>query len=62
MPSVAILHEAQQLKNVCQRLESLAEEHPSVTDALLTIAGNIRSTATLLEVLVVTKLDGPLPA
>ena len=61
MPADAILHEAQQLKNVSQRLETAADEHPTVTEALLTICGTIRSTATLLEVLVVTKLDGSRP-
>lgn len=60
MPSQAILHEAQQLKSVCQRLELVAEQHPPLADALLTVCGTISSTATLLEVLVATKLDGHL--
>lgn len=47
MPSSTILHEAEQLKHVSQRLELTADEHPSVTDAILTICGTIRSTATL---------------
>jgi hypothetical protein len=59
MPSSAILHEAQKLHLVSNRLDTLAEEHPVVSDALITISGNIRHTATLLEVLVVTKM-GPL--
>ena len=58
MPSKALLHEAQQLKKVSGRLELLAEEHPTVTDAILKICGMIRSTANVLEVLVATKLDG----
>lgn len=61
MPATTILLEAQQLKNVSQRLETAAEEHPTVTEALLTICGTIRSTATLLEVLVATKLGGSRP-
>jgi len=56
MPSSALLHEAQQLHNVSNRLDSLAEQHPLVSEALLTISGNVRSTATLLEVLVATKI------
>ena len=56
MPSTAILQEAQKLHNVSDRLDSLAEEHPVLSDALITISGNVRHTATLLEVLVVTKL------
>ncbi|HEX4921024.1 MAG TPA: hypothetical protein VFV92_09825 [Candidatus Bathyarchaeia archaeon] len=61
MPSKALLHEAQQLKNVSGRLELLADEHPTVTDAILTICGTIRSTATILEVLDATKLGGGRP-
>ena len=60
MPSSAILHEAQKLHVISHRLDILAEEHPVVSDALITISGNVRHTATLLEVLVVTKM-GPLP-
>jgi hypothetical protein len=56
MPSVAILHEVQQLYNVSDRVDSLAEQHPLVSEALITIAGNVRNTATLLEVLVATKI------
>jgi hypothetical protein len=61
MPSKALLHEAQQLKDVSGRLELLADEHPTLTDAILSICGTIRSTATILEVLVATKLDGVQP-
>ncbi len=56
----AILHEVQQLYNVSDRLDSLAQQHPVVSEALLTISGNVRNTATLLEVLVATKMP-PLP-
>ena len=52
----AILHEVQQLYNVSDRLDSLSEKHPLVSEAVLTISGNVRNTATLLEVLVVTKM------
>ncbi len=65
MPSIAILHEVQQLYKVSDRLDSLAEQHPLVSEALITIAGNVRNTATVLEVLVATKmppLAGPDPA
>ena len=56
MPSNAILREAEQLHNVSNRLDSLAGEHPLVSDALITISGSVRNTATLLEVLVATKI------
>jgi len=52
----AILHEAQQLYEVSDRLDSLAEQHPRVSEALITISGSVRNTATLLEVLVATKI------
>ena len=52
----AILHEVQQLYNVSDRLDSLAEQHPVVSEALITISGSVRNTATLLEVLVATKM------
>jgi hypothetical protein len=52
----AILHEVQQLYNVSDRLDSLAEQHPVVSEALLTISGSVRNTATLLEVLVAMKI------
>ena len=56
MPSNAILHEAQQLHAVSDRLDSLSGQHTLVSDALITIAGSVRNTATLLEVLVATKM------
>ena len=65
MPANAILHEAHQLHNVSERLDTLADEHPTVSEALMTISGNVRHTATLLQVLVMTKmgpLSGPGPA
>jgi hypothetical protein len=56
MPSTSILREVQQLYHVSDRLDSLAEQHPLVSEALVTISGSVRNTATLLEVLVVTKM------
>jgi hypothetical protein len=52
----AILDEVDQLHIVGTRLEGLADQHPSVTEALITIAGTVRNSATLLAVLVATKL------
>ena len=59
MPSNTILQEAQKLHDVSERLDSLADEHPTVSEALIAISGNVRHTAALLQVLVVTKM-GPL--
>jgi hypothetical protein len=52
----AILHEVQQLYNVSDRLDSLAEQHPLVSEALIGISGSIRNPATLLELVVAMKL------
>jgi len=57
MPSIAILHEARQLHGVSDRLDSLADQHPKVSEALIGISGSVRNTATLLEVLVATKIE-----
>ena len=59
MSSTAILNEAQQLHDVSDRLQLLAEVHPQVSEALLTISGNIRQTAAFLKVLVVTRMALP---
>jgi hypothetical protein len=55
----AILREVDQLHNVSTRLEALADQHLPLSEPLITIAGSLRNTATLLEVLVATK--GPKP-
>jgi hypothetical protein len=54
----AILDEVEQLHGVSGRLAGLAEHHPRATEELLTIAGNVRNVATLLALLVTTKLHG----
>jgi hypothetical protein len=56
MPSAAILYEIQKLYDVSDRLDSLSEQYPLVSEALITISGSVRNTATLLEVLVATKM------
>jgi hypothetical protein len=55
----AILREVDQLHNVSTRLEGLAEQHLPLSEALVTIAGNVRNAATVLAVLLTTK--GPKP-
>jgi hypothetical protein len=57
MPSIEILHEARQLHGVSDRLDSLADQHPKVSEVLIGISGSVRNTATLLEVLVATKIE-----
>jgi len=41
---------------VSDRLDALADQHPIVSEALLSISVSVRNTATLLEVLVATKM------
>ena len=54
-----ILNEVDQLKGVSARLEGLAEQHEPFTEALMTVAGNIRSVATVLGVLVAVRSPKP---
>lgn len=54
-PFETILQEVEQLNKVSERLESLADQHPSVEDALITISANIRNAATTLDVLLLIK-------
>jgi hypothetical protein len=56
MPIEAILHEAELLHDVSERLAALAESHPTVTEALMAISGSVRSTATILGVLVAIRM------
>jgi hypothetical protein len=44
---------------VSERLGSLADEHPVVSEALVAISGSVRHTATLLEVLVMSRMVPP---
>jgi hypothetical protein len=57
MDSNAILHEVQQLHNISDRLDALSDKHPLMAETLLGISGSVRNTATLLEVLVATKMS-----
>jgi len=50
-----ILKEASHLNSVSDRLESLAVQHPVVENALMSVSGNVRNTATALEVLALIK-------
>lgn len=52
----AIMAEVDLLNLSGDRIKGLAENHPRVSEALISIAGNVRATATVLAVLVETKL------
>ncbi len=60
MPFEAILTEVENLHSVSTRLEGLAESHPPVSEALVTVAGSVRNAATVLAVLVATRSSKPI--
>jgi hypothetical protein len=45
-----LLLEIDRLRKVSNRLETLADKHPGMEDGLVSVAGNIRSIATVLDV------------
>ena len=54
-PYEDILEEVGHLHSVSDRLQALADENPSVEGALMTVSGNLRSTATALELLAILR-------
>jgi hypothetical protein len=56
MHPTAILHEAQKLHSVSDRLELLPNNIRSSQKRLITVSGSVRHSATLLEILVATKM------
>jgi hypothetical protein len=56
-----LLLEIDRLRSVGQRIELLADRHPGMEDGLVSVAGNIRSIATILDVftLIRSKAGGP---
>jgi len=57
MSAEALQCEIERLTKVCEQLDSLANQHPSAGEALLSIAGSLRNSATLLELLLTTKFS-----
>lgn len=53
----SILKEVSNLEEVSMRVEGHADAHPKQAEALIAIAAQIRSVATLLGVLVATKMQ-----
>jgi hypothetical protein len=63
-----LLLEIDRLRKVSDRIEVLVDKHPGMGDGLLSVAGNIRSIATVLDVFTLirskaggTEVDGPDP-
>ena len=56
-----LLRETGRLRSVSDRIETLADKHPGMEDGLISVAGNIRSIATVLDVftLIRSKAGGP---
>jgi hypothetical protein len=56
-----LLVEIDRLRKVSARIEILADKHPGMEDGLVSVAGNIRSIATVLDVftLIRSKAGGP---
>jgi hypothetical protein len=55
----AIVSEVDDLHGVSARLQRLAEQYPPVTEALMTISGNVLNTATVLAVVAAIKSPKP---
>jgi hypothetical protein len=56
-----LLLEIDRLRKVSERIETLADKHPGMEDGLVSVAGNIRSIATVLDVFILirSKAGGP---
>ena len=56
-----LLREIDRLRSVSEHIETLADKHPGMKDGLVSVAGNIRSIATVLDVftLIRSKAGGP---
>ena len=56
-----LLLEIDRLRNVSEHIETLANRHPGMEDGLVSVAGNIRGIATVLDVftLIRSKAGGP---
>ena len=56
-----LLLEIDRLRSVSEHIETLADKHPGMEDGLVSVAGNIRSIATVLDVftLIRSKAGGP---
>ena len=56
-----LLLEIDRLRSVSENIEALADRHPGMEDGLVSVAGNLRSVATVLDVftLIRSKAGGP---
>jgi len=57
-----LLREIDRLRSVSEHIESLSDKHPGMKDGLVSVAGNIRSIATVLDVFTLNPQQGRRPA
>jgi hypothetical protein len=57
MTDTRLQYEIDQLKGVSTRLDALADQHPRMQDAIVTIAGNVLNSALLLQVLLAMRKE-----
>jgi hypothetical protein len=62
MAAHEILTEADRLHSVSRNLEQLAVHHEPMAEALAVLAGTLRQSATMLEVMVEVRLGGAINA
>ena len=60
-PFADILKEVGNLNSVSTRLAALADQNPGVEEALMSVSGNVRNTATTLEVVALIKAKNDAP-
>jgi hypothetical protein len=58
---VDLLREIDRLRSVSEHIQAMADKHPGMEDGLVSVAANIRSIATVLDVftLIRSKAGGP---
>jgi uncharacterized protein YdcH (DUF465 family) len=56
MPGKAIQFEIDQLRGVSTRLDTLADQHPTLEQEIMSVSGNVLSNGVILEVLLTTKI------
>jgi hypothetical protein len=57
-----LMRETDGLRNVSQRLETMADQNPGLEDGLITIAGSIRNIASVLDVFAVIRSQSAAPS
>ncbi len=56
MPVKALQFEIDQLRGVSTRLDTLADQHPTMEQEIISVSGNVLSNAVILEVLLTTRI------